>query len=138
MIQHGWSARCGAAAMVLAQGSAFAQQPKLLELGSLGPESRAYALSADGAVVVGESGGQAFVWSAATGMLPLGGSRATGVSQHGEVICGYAGSAGGSSMRSVRWTAWTPSARADLNTFSDGSYSCANGVSADGDVIVGN
>jgi uncharacterized membrane protein len=129
---------CGAAAVVLASAAAWGQQAKLTELPALGTDGRAFAVSADGVTVVGDSGGQAFVWSAATGAVPLGGARATGVSRHGEVICGYAGVAGASSMRSVRWTSWSAAAMVDLTTFGVGSYSCANGVSADGMVVVGN
>ncbi|MEX2218420.1 MAG: GC-type dockerin domain-anchored protein [Phycisphaerales bacterium] len=130
----------GAAALMAVAGwgsSAAAQAPAITDLGAVGPESRAYAVSASGQVVVGESGGQAFVWSQGTGMIALGGRRATGVSANGEVISGYAGGEG-PSMRSVRWTAWSPGALQDLSTFGDGSYSAANGVAGNGSLIIGN
>lgn len=69
--------------------------------------STAKAVSGDGTVVVGESGGQAFIWTAATGMQPLisvliaGGVTtldfaavydATGISSDGQWVVGKRGS----------------------------------------------
>ena len=69
-------------------------------LGSLGGNSNASEVSADGSVVVGYSNlpdgqGRAFRWTAATGMQDLGtlggASRAWSVSADGSVVVGQSG-----------------------------------------------
>src|SRR5262245_24489647 len=101
--------------------------------------SRAFAISADGQVVVGASatasGERAFRWTTGGGMAELpvlsgmSTARANAVSTDGSVIVGRCAD------RSVRWVG---NAVIDLNTFNSGSFSAANGVSGDGELIVGN
>jgi probable HAF family extracellular repeat protein len=86
------------------------------DLGTLGGDwSEAYAVSADGAVVVGwsvvndEVGRRAFRWTASGGMQNLGTlgggwSEAWGVSADGAVVVGWSYIAGGYD-RAFRWTA---------------------------------
>lgn len=120
-------------------GTALGQTPKITDLGAISGDTRAFAVSPDGHVVVGQTGAQGFVWSAATGIIALGGGAATGASANGSVISGYSGSITGTGqqLHSVRWTAWSPDAMQDLDTFGDGTYSVATFVSADGNTIVG-
>jgi probable HAF family extracellular repeat protein len=110
------------------------------DLGTLGgDESAAFGVSADGAVVVGESSGHAFRWTASGGMQDLGtlpggyASRAKGVSADGAVVIGEAESAEGY-RHAFRWTA--AGGMQDLGTLG-GNESRAYGVSADGAVVVG-
>lgn len=106
-------------------------------LGTLGNFgfSDAYAVSADGSVVVGWSNERAFRWTASEGMRSLGTLRggssvALGVSADGSVVVGW------SDGRAYRWT---PSAgMQSLGTLAGiGGSSTAWGVSADGSVVVG-
>jgi uncharacterized membrane protein len=94
--------------------------------------SVAAGVSADGSVVVGHSGNQAFRWTAAGGMQGLGylspldkTSAAYAISADGSVVVGMAGS------KPVRWT--TSGGLQSLGPVSG----FADGVSADGRVIVG-
>ena len=116
-------------------------------LGTLGGnESRAYGVSADGAVVVGGSynaagRGRAFRWTASGGMQDLGrlpgsrwGSAAYGVSADGAVVVGKAHNAEGYE-RAFRWTA--SGGMQELGMWSNSYWSAAYGVSADGSVVVG-
>jgi probable HAF family extracellular repeat protein len=115
-------------------------------LGTLSGDSasEAYAVSADGSVVVGGSynaawQGRAFRWTALGGMQGLGTlggvqSEAYGVSADGSVVVGWAENAAGQ-RRAFRWTA---GGMQDLGT--PPGYdrrSEAYGVSADGSVVVG-
>lgn len=122
---------------------AFRRGPdgRLQHLGTLGgSSSRAWAISGDGAVVVGQSGEQAYRWTASDGMQALGLlpggliSGAYGVSADGRVVVGYSGSAGGE--RAVRWVDSGPAQ--DLGSLNGGSASYARDASADGGVVVGN
>ncbi|MCS7065380.1 MAG: hypothetical protein NZL85_03785, partial [Fimbriimonadales bacterium] len=97
--------------LLASQSSALAQS--ITWLGQLSPHgtTAAYGVSADGRVVVGESGGSAFVWTQATGMQPLpsgGGSFAAAydVDPSGTVIVGYSAISG---PKPVRWsgTGWS-------------------------------
>jgi len=92
------------------------------------------AISADGKVVVGDSGpfgGRVFRWTAETGMQDLGfNSEVAAVSADGAVIVGHNG--GG---QSFRWTAKAGLAYLDLAPGFANAY--ANDVSADGSVVVG-
>jgi probable HAF family extracellular repeat protein len=107
--------------------------------------SYAYAVSADGNVVVGSSsstsGYQAFRWTAATGMVGLGDlaggtyySEAFGVSGDGSVVVGQSGSANG--YEAFRWTA--TNGMVGLGDLPGGSFSSlAWAISANGQVVVG-
>lgn len=127
----------GVAAWLALSATAPGRTAMFVNLGTLSGASEAWAVSGDGQVVVGDSGGQAFAWSAQTGMVGIGGTSARGVSSNGQYICGYTGSVG-SSTRAVRWSAWSAGGMQDLNTFQNGSDSVANGISGDGSIVVGN
>jgi len=119
-----------------------------LRNGNLG-ESEATAVSADGAVIVGnaatDSEQQAFRWTENGGLLNLGTltsgnsgqSFALAISANGEVIVGYADN-GTISERAFRWID-DGMGMLDLGTLaSDNSgESVAESVSADGSIIVG-
>ena len=109
--------------------------------GSFRMGSQANGISADGSVIVGwstsaELNGAAFRWTAASGMVPLGGGSATAVSADGSVVVGWQEriATGTGSMRAFRWTensgmvAIVPQRDAD---------SVARAVSGDGSVVVG-
>jgi probable HAF family extracellular repeat protein len=143
------AAACAAAVLVGA-AAAHAQVPSFHGVGDLagGPvESAALGVSADGGVVVGESGSasgtQAFRWTSAGGIAGLGFlsgvdpySSARGVSADGAVIVGT--SRGSDTVeRAYRWSAGVMTA---LNRF--GCDSCdpitqALGVSGNGLSVVG-
>jgi probable HAF family extracellular repeat protein len=107
-------------------------------------ESRAFAASADGSVIVGysasTSGPEAFRWTA-TSMVGLGdlaggifNSSASGVSADGTQVSGYASGAAG--IEGFRWV--SPGPVTGLGDLSGGIFSsAATGVSSDGSVIVG-
>jgi probable HAF family extracellular repeat protein len=96
--------------------------------------SNANAISADGSVVVGNSGdtngSKPFRWTKETGIVGLGSNNqygsATGVSADGSVVVGT----GASPQGAFRWTKET-------DMVSLGGNTNATGVSADGSVIVG-
>ena len=103
--------------------------------------SEAYAVSADGLVVVGRSassssGEEAFRWTSAEGMAGLGlpnealSSTASDVSADGSVVVGtaYHGGWFGTNV-AYRWTAGTGAVELPLNT--------DPAISADGSVVVG-
>jgi len=114
--------------------------------------SNARGVSADGSVVVGESdsanGNEAFRWTQAGGMVGLGDlagggfeSLAYGVSSDGSVVVGYGTSISG--QEAFRWTQekgiqslgeWLLEGG---YTLTDWSNTIALGVSADGNVVVG-
>jgi probable HAF family extracellular repeat protein len=132
-------------ALVLAWMATVAWSQSLTWLGTLGGwVSWAYAVSADGSVVVGKSENaagrfHAFRWTESGGMQDLGtlpGGRysyAFAVSADGSVVVGWATNAAGYD-RAFRWTA--SGGMQDLGTLG-GDRSWANGVSADGSVVVG-
>jgi len=116
--------------------------------------SRALAVSGDGAIVVGQNmagsgtnytSGQAFMWTAQTGMQPMphlrpGGSltQARGISRDGTTIVGMSQFGGtGGPIEAFRWT--QAGGMVPLPTLPGGSFSglYANAASADGSVIVG-
>jgi probable HAF family extracellular repeat protein len=97
-----------------------------------GHYSSASGVSADGSVVVGNSG-QAFRWTQLDGMVSLGSDTmsVSGVSANGSVIVGS------SESQAVRWTQET--GIVGLGSLAGGIFlNSASGVSADGSVIVGN
>jgi probable HAF family extracellular repeat protein len=110
----------------------------LVDLGTLGgDESSAFDVSADGSVVVGradDSGGlgTAYRWTAATGMVAIGGilSQADAVSVDGTVVVGTDFNLN----RAFRWTAAT--GIVSLGSLG-GNYSSAYDVSDDGNIVVG-
>jgi len=59
---------------------------------AIGTNGEAFAVSGDGSVVVGQSGGQAFEWTKAGGLVPIGGTEAEGISNGGTTIVGTDGS----------------------------------------------
>lgn len=89
----------------------------------------AYAVNRDGSVVVGRSGGSAFRWTAADGVVSIGAGIARAVNVLGDVVVGT------SNGRAFRWTEATGMQLLPLlpNTNSSQGW----GVSADGQVIVG-
>jgi uncharacterized membrane protein len=127
----------------------------MVGLDSLGApygHSRAFGVSADGSVVVGDTlwprpewwwGSQAFRWSEDEGMIGLGflpGSTMTtavATSADGSVVVGYGTSAifGGSARTAFRWTA--AEGMVEIVEQEIDRRSSANDVSADGTVIVG-
>jgi probable HAF family extracellular repeat protein len=140
--QNGLKALTSACVLALLATVAWSQS--LTWLGTLGGGwSKAYGVSADGSVVVGEAinaAGQsrAFRWTASGGMQDLGTlgggrSEASGVSADGAVVVGYAYNAAGY-YRAFRWT--VDGGMQDLGTLG-GDWSYAYGVSADGSVVVG-
>ncbi len=116
-------------------------------------QSEAYAVSADGSVVVGTATAagalpglgtrhlEAFRWTSAGGMVGLGGlsgnlswTGAQGVSDDGTVVVGFLN--GNLPIEAMRWTAAT--GMVGLGDLSGGDFdSRAYGVSADGNVVVG-
>jgi probable HAF family extracellular repeat protein len=125
--------------------------PKFQGLGNPPGEWDSYpsAVSADGSVVVGWSGGiyeypdttgrRAFRWTRAGGLevlSPLAGhasSFATGVSADGSVVVGTSGPV--ANERAFRWT--RAGGTQDLGTLAGHERSRAAGVSGDGSVVVG-
>lgn len=110
-------------------------------LGSRG--SKAYAVSANGGVVVGEEGEQACRWIIGEGVQILGtlaggrGSSAYGVSADGSVVVGSSetrGEYGSMPFHAFRWTA--SEGMHNLAT-SQWRESWARAVSADGSIVVG-
>lgn len=110
--------------------------------------SIAYAVSADGSVVVGESTvgsthHEAFRWSAETGMVGLGmlpgdvESLAFGASADGSIIVGYSENQEGQTfhLEAFRWSEAT--GMIGIGQLPGADWSAAWGVSADGSVIVG-
>jgi probable HAF family extracellular repeat protein len=109
-----------------------------------GSQALAYAVSANGGVVVGESSNssdvyQAFRWTPSSGIQNLGSlggrSHAYGVSDDGNVVAGY--SVVGPDYHSWRWTPET--GMFDIGSLAQGGQhnTVAYGVSGDGRVITG-
>jgi len=110
-------------------------------------QSQVHGLSADGATVVGDSGGQAFRWTAAGGLEGLAflpgdsTSSALAVSHDGGVVVGWSGDA--SLQVAVRWTSSGAEALAapELTppeaSFGDPDLVAATSVSADGSRVIG-
>ena len=134
--QNRFNALLSACVLSLVATASWSQS--LTWLGTLpgGIGSEAEGVSADGAVVVGGSGGRAFRWENGVrqDLGTLGGdySRAYGVSADGAVVVGVADNAAGQ-RRAFRWE---NGVMQDLGTLG-GNESGAEGVSADGAVVVG-
>ena len=106
--------------------------------------SRAYAVSADGSVIVGraetpDDGDRAFRWTAAEGMISLGvlsetddRSQAKDVSADGSVVVGVVDRPEGSVA--FRWTVEDGMVALDSTSL---RFSSAAAVSADGSVVIG-
>jgi probable HAF family extracellular repeat protein len=120
----------------------------MVDLGVLndGLWSAAYAVSADGNVVVGFSVNtanypRAFRWTPSGGMVSLGvlngglSSYANDVSAKGDVVVGQADDGAAVADRAFRWTERT--GMVSLGVLDGGTFSGATGVSANGDVVVG-
>lgn len=113
--------------------------------------SSARSVSRDGSVIVGEAHGavlanEAFVWTAADGMIGLGvlpadvgksfaGSFATDVSADGTTVVGYSKGGNGDYAQAFKWT--RQGGLSALNLLPSGQDGKALGVNADGSVIVG-
>lgn len=121
----------------------------MVDLGSIAPgASRAFGVSEDGTIVVGDSsigGGvtHAFKWTQANGFTDLGSlsagtnSRAAAISGDGSAIVGEAQLTvgGGPETRAFRWT--QAGGMVNLGVLGGHTASSASGVSADGAVVVG-
>ena len=135
-------------------GSAWAtdgMSDGFIDLGALGGRSSiANGVSADGTVVVGSATGEverAFRWTqnrvAAIGTLGGAQSAALGVSADGQVVVGGSNTTDDAAYHAFRWVFGATGGVAgnaqmtDLGTLG-GAWSRANGVSADGSVVVGN
>jgi probable HAF family extracellular repeat protein len=124
----------------------WTQAGGLVDLGTLGGQySEAFAVSADGSVIVGnatDSQGQwkAFRWTQSEGMVSLGTlpggtySDAYGVSSNGSVITGTSEDSEGN-YQAYRWTKATGMVKLGVLPGHNSSY--ADGLSSDGSVIVG-
>lgn len=115
--------------------------------------SQSRGISADGTTIVGASSSanstfEAFRWTQATGMVSLGGlpsgnvasSDANGVSADGSVIVGTGFGFAGSTINATeafRWTQQTGYVGLGVLPGTNTRSSSANGVSADGSVVVG-
>jgi hypothetical protein len=125
---------CLVGALVLMAASSVLAQPTATVV----PNFRAYAVSADGRVVVGQnSQSRAAYWTAAGGLVPIGtpsnynNSRAVGVSGDGAVIIGNSGSSYYSG-----WV-WTAASGFTLMTLPGASRTTATCLSRDGQVVGG-
>jgi probable HAF family extracellular repeat protein len=139
--KYGWLSTIKVIIPFLLFCNIYAQEPSLYWCGTLGgSKSEAYAVSADGKVVVGtarnaEENPRAFRWTAADGIEDLGTlggnwSEATDVSADGSVIVGWSYD-GNEIYRAFKWTR-----SGGMQDIGGGDYSRASGVSADGSVIL--
>jgi probable HAF family extracellular repeat protein len=96
----------------------------------LGIGTEAYDVSADGKVVVGTDGTQAFRWTATEGIQHLGSGIAYGVSADGSVIVGES-----QGNEAFRWT--IDGGMVGLGFLPYDNCSSASGVSNDGSIVVG-
>jgi probable HAF family extracellular repeat protein len=117
--------------------------------GAFSAYSVARGISADGSVVVGYGitiGQEAARWTSATGMVGLGDlpgsgflSSASSASADGSVVAGFGSSAASAvddEREAFRWTAAT--GMVGLGDLAGGAFSSrANGISADGSVVIG-
>jgi probable HAF family extracellular repeat protein len=146
--RRSWRAALVLAATVLGASATFPQSATFQGLGDLpggAVEGYAIGVSADGQAVAGHSrsasGDEAFLWTAAAGLIGLGdfpagifSSFATMASNGGGIAVGYGSVRGGN--RPFRWTGATGMAvLGDLP--GGGSNGFATGMSGDGSVICG-
>jgi probable HAF family extracellular repeat protein len=99
--------------------------------------SSAWGVSADGNVVVGNSGYQTFRWTSSGGMVALpsspGYNQANGVSDDGSVVVGWSGTS--LDNQATRWTQSGIERLGYMGGYT--AYSYLYGASADGSVVVG-
>ena len=99
--------------------------------------SMAYGVSADGTAVVGcgnsAAGTEAFRWTRVRGMEGLGFPEAFATSADGSMVVGYRHIA--KQAEPVRWT--RDGGIVGLGKLPDYRFGAANGISADGSIIVG-
>jgi probable HAF family extracellular repeat protein len=145
-----YSALATAVAGTLA-GAVARAQPTITNLGIIPGtiESHATGLSADGTVVVGycvvdydvTGYSKAFRWTSAGGMQDLGGLPGGAVSAYGYDVSTdgsvLVGTAGGLSIQPRAWRWTSAGGMVSLGIMQGGAYSWANGVSANGLVVVG-
>lgn len=112
-----------------------------LGLSANGGSTIAFGVSADGLVVVGLTDNHPFRWTQATGIVDLGlipgagSGRASAASADGSVVVGSTGFDTGA--QAFRWSASTGMVGLGLLPGSPNSYTVAEAVSQDGNVIVG-
>jgi len=153
MVHSRFNALLSACVLSLIATVAWSQSLTWLGVSPDGIESLAYAVSADGSVVVGTilnygydyygnyyDRRRAFRWTASGGMQnlgTLGGNRseAYGVSANGSVVVGWAENAS-RQKRAFRWSA-SSGRMLDLGTLPGGDSSEAYAISANGYVVVG-
>ena len=107
----------------------WTEETGLVDIGADKVNSYGRGVSADGSVIVGQSGGHAFRWTQASGMINLGANDALAVSADGGVVVGTS-----SNGIAFRWT--QGGGVVELPTLG-GAASVATAVSADGNVVVG-
>jgi uncharacterized membrane protein len=120
-------------ALSLFSGSALFAQASWTPLGS----GDAVDWSADTSFVCGSDSGSAFLWTAATGQVSLGGDDAVAVSSTGSVVLGNIQDHAGSEVAGL-WSApsgWT--SLGGVGGSSGSTTSTANGMSGDGSVVTG-
>ena len=151
-MQKTWSRKTAVAA--IAGASLLASPATALTFTPLGDllggdfNSSAYAISNDGTTVVGSGSAaldfEAFRWTQATGMLPLAdlagggfesGANAVAVQRTPTVIAGYGTTATAAEAASWSSPLYAPTSLGTLGGANPGSV--ANGISANGSVIVG-
>ena len=119
--------------LTLSSGSALFAQASWTPLGS----GEAVDWSADTTVVCGSDSGGAFLWTAATGQVSLGGDDAVAVSSTGAAVLGNIQDAAGNHVAGL-WSAssgWTN--LGGVGGSSGNTISTANGMSGDGNVATG-
>jgi probable HAF family extracellular repeat protein len=125
------------------RGFRWTKDSGMVAVGSLdgSPRYEAWAASADGSVIVGDGGLQAFVMGPNQGIKGIGvlpgrsRSRAVGVSSDGSVAVGSSYTASWEQEQAFRWT--EKEGMVGLGFLPGSNYSFPNAISPDGSVIVG-
>jgi len=143
-------ARARTFALLLIVSGAASAEAQFLGLGGMaasnGIASGAIDISADGSVIVGHVGTEAFLWPVPTSGFGLGrlegsccSSSARATSQQGTVVVGNSNSiaAGGNGREAFRWTQDTGMIGLGFLSKESRFSSFAHGVSDDGAVVVG-